>query len=99
MGTSQCIDLESVRGEEKIKCELEEENKEESTLGALRYVSFSDIPDGCLCYFSFWWENVSLQKQAKGWDFDQDLFCRICTADRSRCCTEITAEIVRKAEI
>lgn len=70
MGTSQCIDLESVRGEERIKCELEEKNKEENTLGALSFVTFSDTPDGRLCYFSFWWENVSISAKAgKGLGF------------------------------
>jgi len=60
MGTSQCADLESVRGEEGIKCELEKEAKEENTLGALRCVSFSDTLGARLCSFGFWRENVSL---------------------------------------
>lgn len=65
----------------------------------LQGVSLNDPPDGCLCYFSFWWENVPLQKQAKGWGCDQNVFCRICTDDKSQCYKEIIAENIRKTEI
>lgn len=75
--------------------ELEEENKEENTCGVLRYVSLVTVLI-LRCYCSFWCENVSLQKQAKDWVFDQNLSYRSCTADRSGCCKEITAETVRK---
>lgn len=98
METSWCIDLEKVRGEEGIKCEQKEENKEENTLGALR-CEFEWHSWWLPVLFQLWWENVSLQKQAKCWDCDRDVFCWICTDDRSRCCKEITTENIRNTEI
>lgn len=78
--------------------ELEKENKEEKTCGVLRCVSLVTALI-LMCYCSFWCENVSLQKQAKDCDFDQNLSYRSCTADRSGRCKEVTAETVRKERL